>query len=48
MITPSIIKMIQFKLMGDIFIVLFPVALGFGIILGIIGSVTSIRKHLRV
>ncbi|WMI81535.1 permease-like cell division protein FtsX [Anaerotignum sp. MB30-C6] len=43
-----VIKMIQFKLMGDVYIVLFPVALGFGIILGIIGSITSIRKHLRV
>ena len=43
-----VIKMIQFKLMGDVFVVLFPVALGFGVILGVIGSVTSIRKHLRV
>lgn len=43
-----VIKMIQFKLMGDIFVFLFPVALIFGILLGVIGSVTSIRKHLRV
>ncbi len=43
-----VIKMIQFLLTGDIFIVLFPVALIFGILLGVIGSVTSIRKHLQV
>ncbi len=43
-----VIKIIQFRLVGDIFIVLFPVALAFGILLGTIGSVTSIRKHLRV
>ncbi|WP_304507162.1 permease-like cell division protein FtsX [Anaerotignum sp.] len=43
-----VIKIIQFRLVGDIFIVLFPMALLFGILLGIIGSVTSIRKHLRV
>lgn len=43
-----VIKIIQFKLVGDIFIVLLPIALLFGILLGIIGSVTSIRKHLRV
>lgn len=43
-----VIKMIQFLLTGDIFIVLFPVALVFGVLLGVIGSVTSIRKHLQV
>lgn len=43
-----VIKMIQFLLTGDIFIVLFPVALIFGTLLGVIGSVTSIRKHLQV
>lgn len=43
-----VVKMIQFKLMGDIFMVLFPLAMLFGIGLGVVGSVTSIRKHLRV
>jgi len=43
-----VIKMVQFLLTGDIFIVLFPVALVFGVLLGVIGSVTSIRKHLQV
>lgn len=43
-----VIKMVQFKLMSDVFIVLFPLAMCFGIILGVVGSVTSIRKHLRV
>ncbi|AMJ42168.1 permease-like cell division protein FtsX [Anaerotignum propionicum] len=43
-----VIKMIQFLLTGDVFIVLFPVALVFGVLLGVIGSVTSIRKHLQV
>lgn len=43
-----VIQMIQFRLSGEMFVILAPVALGFGIILGIIGSVSSIRKHLRV
>lgn len=43
-----VIKMIQFRLMGDVFAFLFPAAMCFGIALGVIGSVTSIRKHLRV
>lgn len=43
-----VIKMIQFRLMGDVFAFLFPAAMCFGIALGVVGSVTSIRKHLRV
>ncbi|WP_317855712.1 permease-like cell division protein FtsX [Chakrabartyella piscis] len=43
-----VIEMVQFRLSGDIFVTLAPMALAFGIVLGIIGSTTSIRKHLRV
>lgn len=43
-----VIKMIQFKLTGDVFVVIFPLAIAFGIALGVIGSLTSIHKHLRV
>lgn len=42
------ITFIQFKLTGDVFGFLFPFGIIFGIALGVIGSVTSIRKHLRV
>ena len=42
------IKFVHFKLMGDIFVLLIPLGLIFGIGLGVAGSVTSIRKHLRV
>ena len=42
------ITFIQFKLTGDVFGFLFPFGILFGIALGVIGSVTSIRKHLRV
>jgi len=43
-----VIKFIQFRLTGDVFGFLFPFGIVFGIGLGVIGSVTSIRKHLRV
>lgn len=42
------IKFVQFRLTGDVFGFLFPMGIVFGIALGVIGSVTSIRKHLRV
>ena len=42
------IKFVQFRLAGDVFGFLFPFGIIFGIALGVIGSVTSIRKHLRV
>ena len=42
------ITFVQFKLTGDVFGFLFPFGIIFGIALGGIGSVTSIRKHLRV
>ena len=42
------INFIQFRLAGDVFAVLIPFGIVFGIGLGVIGSITSIRKHLRV
>ena len=42
------ITFVQFRLTGDVFGFLFPFGIIFGIALGVIGSVTSIRKHLRV
>ncbi len=42
------VTFIQFRLTGDVFGFLFPFGIVFGIALGVIGSVTSIRKHLRV
>ncbi|MGN0133852.1 MAG: permease-like cell division protein FtsX, partial [Anaerotignum sp.] len=41
-----VIKFIQFRLTGDVFGFLIPFGVIFGIGLGVIGSVTSIRKHL--
>lgn len=43
-----VIKFIQFRLMGEVFRFLLPFGVVFGVALGVIGSVTSIRKHLRV
>ena len=43
-----VIKFIQFRLTGDVFGFLFPFGIIFGVALGVIGSVSSIRKHLRV
>lgn len=45
---PVIKNMISFRYSIDIFSVLIPVSIVSGILLGVIGSVTSIRKHLRV
>ncbi|MBR5123426.1 MAG: permease-like cell division protein FtsX [Anaerotignum sp.] len=42
------VTFIQFRLTGDVFGFLFPFGTIFGVALGVIGSVTSIRKHLRV
>lgn len=42
------VKFVQFRQAGDVFGFLFPCGIIFGIGLGVIGSVTSIRKHLRV
>ncbi|MGN1231301.1 MAG: permease-like cell division protein FtsX [Anaerotignum sp.] len=43
-----VIKFIQLRLTGDVFGFLIPFGVVIGIGLGVIGSVTSIRKHLRV
>ena len=43
-----VIKFIHFRLTGDVFGFLFPFGIIFGVALGVIGSVSSIRKHLRV
>lgn len=45
---PVIRNMAQFKHSIDIFSVLLPLSLTFGILLGVVGSVTSIRKYLKV
>lgn len=42
------IDMFSFYFTGDIYIILTPLALFFGGALGVCGSVTSIRKHLKV
>ena len=43
-----VIQFVQFRQTGDVFAFLFPCGILFGVALGVIGSVTSIRKHLRV
>lgn len=45
---PIFKNMVKFKFSIDIFSVLLPVSLVAGILLGVIGSVSSIRKHLKV
>jgi len=45
---PIIKNMVTFRESSEIFSILLPFALIFGILLGVIGSVTSIRKHLKV
>ncbi len=42
------IHFIQFLVAGEVFAVLIPFGIVFGIGLGVVGSITSIRKHLRV
>ncbi len=39
--------MVTFRESSEIFSILLPFSLIFGILLGVIGSVTSIRKHLK-
>ncbi len=45
---PIIQNMVTFRQSGEIFSILLPFSLVFGILLGVAGSVTSIRKHLKV
>ncbi len=45
---PIIKNLATFRLGAEIFSVLLPIALVFGILLGTVGSVTSIRKYLKV
>ena len=45
---PIIKNMVTFRQSSEIFSILLPSSLAFGILLGVVGSVTSIRKHLKV
>lgn len=45
---PFVANFVRFRLTGDVFSFVLPAALLFGILLGVVGSVTSIRKHLQV
>ncbi len=45
---PVIKNMVTFRDSSEIFSILLPFSMTFGILLGVIGSVTSIRKHLKV
>lgn len=45
---PFVENFVRFRVVGDVFSFLLPAALIFGILLGVVGSVTSIRKHLQV
>ena len=45
---PMLTSIASFRPSVDIFIIIFPAALIAGIVLGIVGSVTSIHKHLNV
>ena len=45
---PMISSIITFRFGIDIFSVLLPVSLGFGALLGVLGSSSSLRKHLNV
>ena len=45
---PFVENFVRFRVVGDVFSFVLPVALIFGILLGVVGSVTSIRKHLQV
>ena len=45
---PIIKNMVTFRQSSEIFSILLPFSLAFGILLGVVGSVTSIRKHLKV
>ena len=45
---PFVENFVRFRVVGDVFSFVLPEALIFGILLGVVGSVTSIRKHLQV
>lgn len=45
---PVIKNMVTFRDSSEIFSILLPFSMTFGILLGVVGSVTSIRKHLKV
>ena len=45
---PFVENFVRFRVVGDVFSFVLPAALIFGILLGVVGSVTSIRKHLQV
>ena len=45
---PFVENFVRFRVVGDLFSFVLPAALIFGILLGVVGSVTSIRKHLQV
>lgn len=45
---PFVENFVRFRMTGDVFSFVLPAALIFGILLGVVGSVTSIRKHLQV
>lgn len=45
---PFVENFVRFRGVGDVFSFVLPAALIFGILLGVVGSVTSIRKHLQV
>lgn len=45
---PFIVNIVEFKSVMDIFIYVAPVTIIFGMLLGIIGSASSMRKYLRV
>ena len=45
---PFVENFVRFRVVGDVFSFILPAALIFGILLGVVGSVTYIRKHLQV
>lgn len=45
---PFVENFVRFRVVGDVFSFVLPAALIFGILLGVVGSATSIRKHLQV
>ena len=45
---PFVENFVRFRVVGDVFSFVLPAALIFGILRGVVGSVTSIRKHLQV
>lgn len=45
---PVVQNIVQFRQSSDIFTILMPVAIMFGVILGVTGSITSMKKHLKV